>query len=127
MMDGDGVTLRALRELEARDLLAVRMQASMWVKPERGEQDIEEILELDNQHGMRWRGGLAKFLIDEVVKSGIAWLYEPDMHRPGQHPARPISRPTVARPPLPAAGCACATHAVGDKARGAQPGTGRVR
>lgn len=120
VMDGDRRAFRALSELEASGLLPMRIQTSVWIKPEHNEEEIEDLLALASQHGVRWRAGLAKFLIDGVIESGTAWLYEPDTRGRGTAsfwPDLSAYRSLVRR--FTAAGCACATHAVGDKAVGA--------
>lgn len=117
VMNGSPETYALLRELEASGDLPFRMVVPLWVKPETGEDALRTYLELADEHGARWRGGVAKFFIDGVVETGTAWLEEPDTRGGGTQPFWPSEQryaQAVAR--FAAAGFQCATHAVGDRA-----------
>jgi predicted amidohydrolase YtcJ len=133
VMDGSRETLDLLRELEARGDLLLRAIIPFWIKPETSFEEMEELSRLREEHGERWRGGVAKFFIDGVVDTGTGWLYEPDTLGGGTEPFWPDpDRYARAVRLFAGAGFQCATHATGDygvraaldayRAAGAAPG-----
>ena len=77
-MDGSLATHDELREFEARGELCLRIVAPLHVEPDAPWDELERWTRLRDEHGDRWRGGVAKFFIDGVVEPGTAWLEEPD-------------------------------------------------
>ena len=72
-----------------------------------------------DEHGRRWRAGVAKFFIDGVIDSGTAWLYEPDSMGEGTAPFWPDPRRYREAVRLFSGhGFQCVTHACGDRAVG---------
>ena len=116
-MDGTPATHDELRELEARGELCVRIVAPLHVEVDTPWEELERWTQLRDEHGERWRGGVAKFFIDGVVEPGTAWLEEPDTSgaaccRCGPIPSASPARSRCSR----GAGFQCATHAIGDRA-----------
>jgi predicted amidohydrolase YtcJ len=117
VMDGSPETFTVLRELEAAGDLALRMRVPLWVKPEHGDDVLDRYLELGDEAGTLWRGGVAKFFIDGVVETGTAWLEEPDARGDGTAPFWPSEAAYAhAVERFARAGFQCVTHAVGDRA-----------
>ena len=121
VMLGDPELLEAIRALEDRGDLGVRLLMPMHQAPEITDEEVEARLGLAGEHGRRWRTGTAKFFLDGVLDSGTAWLVEPG---PGGANAAPFW-PSVERyaelvARFTRAGFSAITHAVGDGAvRGA--------
>ena len=116
-MDGTPATHDELRELEARGELSVRIVAPLHVEVDTPWDELERWTLLRDEHGERWRGGVAKFFIDGVVEPGTAWLEEPDASGRGLQPLWPDPERFARAVALFArAGFQCATHAIGDRA-----------
>ena len=116
-MDGTPETFRFCRELEARGDLTARLVMPLTVDPGTPVAEQESWLGLRDEHGVLWRGGVAKFFIDGVIEPGTAWLYAPDASGLGQLALWPDPddyAAAVAR--FARAGFQCVTHAVGDRA-----------
>ncbi|MBM3681009.1 MAG: amidohydrolase [Actinobacteria bacterium] len=116
-MDGTLETLDVLRELEASKRLITRLTMPFWFMPDMPDEEWEAHIPHRDARGRRWRGGVAKFLIDGVIDTGTAWLVEPDALGEGLEPAWPEPeryRRAVQR--FAGAGFQCATHACGDMA-----------
>lgn len=116
-MDGSPETFALMRELEAAGELPMRLVVPLWQEPDVTDEQIAAQLGLRDEHGRRWRGGVAKLFVDGVIDSGTAWLYAPDSEGAGNDsfwpdPARYAE--VVAR--YAEAGFQCVTHAVGDRA-----------
>jgi predicted amidohydrolase YtcJ len=133
VMDGSLATFDLMRELEANGDLLQRTIVPFWIKPETSFAEMEELSRRRDEHGERWRGGVAKFFIDGVIDTGTGWLYEPDTLGGGTEPFWPDpDRYARAVRLFAEAGFQCATHATGDygvraaldayRAAGAAPG-----
>jgi predicted amidohydrolase YtcJ len=115
VMDGSPQTFGLLRELEANGDLRLRSIVPFWIKPDTPFEQMEEWVQLREEHGELWRGGVAKFFIDGVIDTGTGWLYEPDTLGDGTHPFWPDpGRYAKAVAVFAGAGFQCATHATGD-------------
>jgi len=116
LMDGTLATHEMLRELEANGDLAVRCVAPFWIHPETPQEQWHDYLSYRDEHGRRWRAGVAKFFIDGVIDSGTAWLYEPDSEGQGTAPFWPDpQRYREAVRLFSERGFQCVTHACGDR------------
>lgn len=117
MMDGSPETHEMLRRLEAEEDLTMRIVAPFWIKPETSVEEMRELVDLRDERGRLWRGGVAKFFIDGVIDAGTAWLDEPDTLEDGLEPFWPDPTAYDAAVALFAeAGFQVATHAIGDRA-----------
>ena len=117
LMDGTLETRDLLRDLEAGGDLAVRCVVPSWIQPEMSREEWEIHARHRDEHGERWRAGVAKFFIDGVVDTGTAWLCAPDAQGEGRLPFWPDPRryrEAVAF--FSERGFQCATHACGDRA-----------
>ncbi|MCC6314596.1 MAG: amidohydrolase [Thermomicrobiales bacterium] len=132
-MDGAPAEFDILRRMEENGDLTCRVILPLTQTPDTTEAQMRDHLRHRDEHGRRWRGGVAKFFMDGVIESGTAWLIEPDSHNQGGLPFWPdpeAYRRAVAL--FAGAGFQCVTHAVGDmavryaldsyKAAGAAPG-----
>jgi predicted amidohydrolase YtcJ len=116
-MDGSPDSFALFRELEAQAPLPLRVIVPLWIRPEMDDDEVDALLALRHERGERWRGGAAKFFIDGVVETGTAWLEAPDTRGGGTRPLWPDPARYARRvAQFAAAGFACATHAVGDRA-----------
>lgn len=116
-MDGSPDSFELLRELEGSGRLSVRLVVPLWVKPSLGPEVLEEYAGLVGEHGVLWRGGVAKFFIDGVVETGTAWLEAPDTQGDGTRAYWPEPERYAAEVGrFTRAGFQCATHAIGDRA-----------
>lgn len=121
VMLGDPELLGAVRALEDRGDLGVRLLMPMHQPPEITDEDVEARLGLADEHGRRWRTGTAKFFLDGVLDSGTAWLVEPGPDGVNAAPFWPsVERYAEVVERFTRAGFSAITHAVGDGAvRGA--------
>jgi predicted amidohydrolase YtcJ len=95
----------------------MRLWVPLHQPPEVTDDEVAAQLPLRDEHGRRWRGGIAKFFIDGVVEPGTSWLYDPDTAGGGTDPFWPSEEryaEVVGR--FIGAGFQVATHAVGDRA-----------
>jgi predicted amidohydrolase YtcJ len=115
----DDPILEAYAALDRSGELTVRVLASIYVAPEKGPAQVDELV----QKRERYRGRIlkatdAKIFIDGVIESHTAALLEPYLDRPGD-PGKPIleaeefNRLAVA---LDKAGFQIHVHAIGDRA-----------
>ncbi len=117
MMDGTLETHELLRRLESEDDLTVRMVVPFWIKPDTSVEEMQELRAFRDERGRLWRGGVAKFFIDGVIDSGMAWLDEPDAMGDGTEPFWPDPAAYDEAVALFArAGFQGVTHAIGDRA-----------
>ncbi|HET7093976.1 MAG TPA: amidohydrolase family protein, partial [Thermomicrobiales bacterium] len=132
-MDGSPDDFDFLRKMEANGDLTCRLVLPFWQKPPDSFDDMRAQLPLRDEHGRRWRAGVAKFFLDGVIDSGTGWLLEPDTKGDCTEPFWPDpNRYSDAVALFAGAGFQCATHCVGDaavrwaldsyKAAGAAPG-----
>jgi len=116
VMDGSPQSFDLMRELEDSGELTVRARIPLWQHPDTSFDEMESQLELRDEHGRLWRGGVAKFFIDGVIDTGTGWLYERDTEGGGTKPFWPDpDRYARAVELFAAAGFQCATHATGDR------------
>ncbi len=109
-MDGDLTTLELLRELEAGGDLATRIVTPFWISPDSTDAQWEAFAAARDDHGRRWRAGVAKFFIDGVIDSGTGWLFAPDSEGEGRRRSGPI-RPATARACASSPGAASSAYA----------------
>jgi len=116
-MDGDLETLELLRELESRGDLATRIVTPFWLSPDSTDAQWEAFAAARDEHGRRWRAGVAKFFIDGVIDSGTGWLFAPDSEGEGLAPFWPDpARYRAGVRFFAERGFQCVTHACGDRA-----------
>jgi predicted amidohydrolase YtcJ len=82
-MDGDLAMLALLRELEGNGDLVTRLVMPYWAQPDTPEETWEAYAAHRDEHGQRWRTGVAKLFIDGVIDTGTGWLFEPDTQGDG--------------------------------------------
>jgi len=114
-MDGKPEQFDILRKLESRGELSCRVVLPMWLNPAMTRDDWKPLLAGREEHGRRWRCGVAKFFIDGVIDTGTGWLTEPDTKGDGLVPFWPdpaYYHEAVAT--FAGAGFQCITHATGD-------------
>lgn len=114
-MDGAAATFDLAADLEAAGDLDQRLVVPVWVTPETGEEEIDELLRLGARCGRLWRGGVAKFFADGVIDVGTGWLLAPDSRGQSTRPYWPdLSRYAAAVQRFAEAGFQCVTHSTGD-------------
>jgi predicted amidohydrolase YtcJ len=134
-MDGTFASLDLLRELESRGDLVTRIRVPFTIEPDTPEEQWEAYARAGDEHGRRWRAGVAKFFIDGVIDTGTGWLFEPDAEGDGLAAFWPdLDRYHRAVKLFASRGFQCVTHATGDRgvrealdtyrAAGAAPGVG---
>jgi predicted amidohydrolase YtcJ len=115
----DGKLLETYAEFDRRGSLTTRVLASIYVDPEKGTDQIQElILKREKYQGRLLRAGDAKIFVDGVIESHTAALLEPYLDRPGDRgtpimSAEVLNRLAVA---LDRAGFQIHIHAIGDRA-----------
>jgi predicted amidohydrolase YtcJ len=115
-MDGTLDTLTTLRELEGNGDLVTRLVMPYWAQPETPEEVWEAYAAHRDEHGVRWRTGVAKLFIDGVIDSGTAWLVDPDSEGAGTEPFWPdIDKYFRAVAFFAHRGFQVVTHACGDR------------
>ena len=82
-MDGDLGMLDLLRELEGNGDLVTRLVMPYWSNPDTPDETWEAYARHRDEHGRRWRTGVAKLFIDGVIDTGTGWLFEPDSEGEG--------------------------------------------
>ena len=76
--------LEAYLALDRSNELTVRVLASLYVDPKKGEAQIEDLIAKRSQNqGRLLRATTAKIFADGVIESGTAALLEPYLNRPG--------------------------------------------
>lgn len=116
-MDGDLGMLDLLRELEGNGDLVTRLVMPYWSNPDTPDETWEAYAAHRDEHGRRWRTGVAKLFIDGVIDSGTGWLFEPDSEGEGLDcfwPDPDRYRRAVAF--FAGHGFQVVTHAIGDRA-----------
>ena len=116
-MDGDLADLALLARLEADGDLPLRVLSPFRLQPDTDQASFGELIAHRDDHGARWRAGVAKLFIDGVIDAGTGWLCEPDALGEGTAPFWPdpaAYRAAVAT--FAGAGFQCVTHATGDRA-----------
>ena len=115
-MDGTLETFDLLRELESRGDLITRILTPFTIEPDTPEEMWERYGAAGEEHGRRWRAGVAKFFIDGVIDSGTGWLVEPDSEGDGTAAFWPdVDRYRRAVRFFAERGFQCVTHATGDR------------
>jgi predicted amidohydrolase YtcJ len=115
-MDGTLESLELLRTLESRGELVTRILTPFTIEPDTPEELWEIYAQARDQHGRRWRAGVAKFFIDGVIDSGTGWLVEPDSAGEGRASFWPdVDRYHRAVEFFASRGFQCVTHATGDR------------
>jgi predicted amidohydrolase YtcJ len=115
-MDGTLETFELLRELESRGDLVTRILTPFTIAPDTPEEMWERYGAAGDEHGRRWRAGVAKFFIDGVIDSGTGWLVEPDTEGDGTAAFWPdVDRYRRAVRFFAERGFQCVTHATGDR------------
>jgi predicted amidohydrolase YtcJ len=115
-MDGTLETLDLLRALESRGDLVTRILTPFTIEPDTPEELWEACARARDEHGRRWRAGVAKFFIDGVIDSGTGWLVAPDTAGDGQASFWPdVDRYRRAVAFFASRGFQCVTHATGDR------------
>lgn len=115
-MDGTLASLDLLRTLESRGELVTRILLPFTIEPDTPEELWELYAQARDQHGQRWRAGVAKFFIDGVIDSGTGWLVEPDSEGEGRASFWPeLDRYRRAVEFFASRGFQCVTHATGDR------------
>jgi predicted amidohydrolase YtcJ len=115
-MDGTLETFDLLRELESRGDLITRILTPFTIEPDTPEEMWERYGAAGEEHGRRWRAGVAKFFIDGVIDSGTGWLVEPDTAGEGTVSFWPdVDRYRRAVRFFAERGFQCVTHATGDR------------
>lgn len=117
VMDGAPRSFALLEALEAAGDQLLRMVAPLWLQPSTTDEEIDALLALRDVSGRRWRGGVAKLLIDGVVEGGTAWLEEPDRLGTCTEPFWPdVDRYAAVVARFAGGGFQCVTHTIGDRA-----------
>jgi predicted amidohydrolase YtcJ len=115
-MDGTLESLKLLRALESRGELITRILLPFTIEPDTPEELWEMYAQARDEHGRRWRAGVAKFFIDGVIDSGTGWLVEPDSEGEGRASFWPdVDRYRRAVAFFASHGFQCVTHATGDR------------
>ncbi|MDX1643470.1 MAG: amidohydrolase [Thermoanaerobaculia bacterium] len=111
--------LEAYRRAEATGRLDLRVVAALWVDPERGVEQVDDLAALrDEFSSPAVRPTAAKLFLDGVIEARTALMLEPYSDRPGYHGVPEWDRqqllPVVAR--LVEEGFDLHFHAIGDGA-----------
>jgi predicted amidohydrolase YtcJ len=115
-MDGTLASLDLLRELEGRGDLITRIRLPFTIEPDTPEEQWEVYARHGEEHGRRWRAGVAKFFIDGVIDTGTGWLFEADSEGDGLAAFWPdLDRYHRAVALFAGRGFQCVTHATGDR------------
>jgi len=114
-MDGAAATFDLAADLEQAGDLDLRLVIPVWLTPETGPDEIEELLRLGTRRGRLWRGGVAKFFADGVIDVGTGWLLAPDTRGGSTKPYWPdLERYAATVRRFAEAGFQCVTHSTGD-------------
>lgn len=117
MMDGDFSSIAALRELEDRGDLGMRVLQHHFIYPYTPDEEVAELLRTRQTRGQLWQADGVKFMLDGVIDTGTAWLEEPDSHGEGTESMWPDLDLYFARArAFHDQGFRIATHAIGDRA-----------
>lgn len=117
MMDGNLETIAALRSLEERGQLGVRVLQHHFIYPYTPDDEVAELLATASHCGDGWQADGVKFMLDGVIDTGTAWLEEPDTMGMGTEPMWPDITLYHRRARMfHDAGFRIATHAIGDRA-----------
>ncbi len=117
MMDGDFSSIAALRELEDRGDLGMRVLQHHFIYPYTPDEEVAELLQTHSTRGRLWQADGVKFMLDGVIDTGTAWLEEPDSHGEGTESMWPDIDLYFARArAFHDKGFRIATHAIGDRA-----------
>jgi predicted amidohydrolase YtcJ len=115
----DEKLLDAYAEFDRRGSLTARVLASIYVDPEKGTAQIQElILKREKYRGRLLRAGDAKIFVDGVIESHTAALLEPYLDRPGDSGTPNLSAEALnlLAVGLDEAGFQIHVHAIGDRA-----------
>ncbi|WP_432082734.1 amidohydrolase [Streptomyces sp. WAC 04229] len=117
VMDCTPETLPALRTLQERDDITLRLRIHARCQPGTDEDGLRELIALQGTGGRLWQVAGVKLFMDGTVDNGTAWLHHPDCHGESTRPFwLPPEAYTRAVDTLAAAGVPTATHAIGDAA-----------
>lgn len=117
VMDLAEGSLPALRLLDERDELTLRLRCAPWAQPGVDDDSLRRIIELQGTGGRLWQVGGVKLFMDGTVDHGTAWLHEPDCHGESTKPFwLPPDQYATVVDTLARAGVPTATHAIGDAA-----------
>lgn len=115
----DDKILEAYAELDRRNELMLRVTASMYVDPQKGTDQIKDLVEKREKYqGKYLRATTAKIFADGVIESHTAALLEPYLDRPGEC-GLPLLRADQFKrlaTALDTAGFQIHIHAIGDRA-----------
>ncbi|MER7409148.1 amidohydrolase [Streptomyces cacaoi] len=118
-MDLSDGSLPALRLLEERDRLTLRLRCAPWAQPGVDADGLAEIVRLQGTGGRLWQVAGVKLFMDGTIDNGTAWLHRPDCHGESTKPFwLPPEEYAAAVDTLARAGVPTATHAIGDAAVG---------
>ncbi|MEV0600410.1 amidohydrolase [Streptomyces sp. NPDC050315] len=117
VMDCTEQTLPALRTLEERGDLTLRLRIHARCRPGTDDDGLQDLIALCGTGGRLWQVAGVKLFMDGTIDNGTAWLDHPDCHGESTRPfwlspdAYAKAVDTLAR-----AGVPTATHAIGDAA-----------
>ncbi|WP_406141588.1 amidohydrolase [Streptomyces sp. NBC_01089] len=117
VMDLRDGSLEALRLLDERDAVTMRLRLAARCRPGTGEEGMRELIGLQGTGGRLWQVAGVKLFMDGTVDNGTAWLHHPDCHGESTRPFwLPPETYADAVDTFARAGVPTATHAIGDAA-----------
>lgn len=116
-MDLNNGSLPALRLLEERGAVSLRMRLAPWCQPGIDGHGLRELVDLQGTGGRLWTVAGVKLFMDGTIDNGTAWLHHPDCYGESNRPFwLPPQEYADAVGALAGSGVATATHAIGDAA-----------